>query len=95
MKPTSFLRICLRNLPVLASLAMKITPYSGNRKDFCPWIVMIKRLFLDWINVSCCSYSIGYSRELAVKVHPDAAIPGLARRDSALLGAKPTFDHGI
>ena len=70
-------------------------PYSRNRKDFCPWIVMIKRLFFDWINVSCCSYSIGYSRELAVKVHPDAAIPGLAWRDSALLGAKPTFDHGI
>jgi hypothetical protein len=56
---------------------------------------MIKRLFFDWINVSCCSYSIGYSRELAVKVHPDAAISSLAWRDSALLGAEPTFDHGI
>lgn len=81
-------KIHLRNLPVLAEPAAKITTNGGNRKTKSSWQKMIQGLFFDRVYVSSNNLTICICVKSAVFILPDAAEPEFFIRDPALVSAQ-------
>jgi len=82
----------LRNIKILAPETAQIATNGGNRKRFGPEHKMVKRFFLDGVNIFGNHPAINQKKKFALLVFPDTANPSFERRYPATMVAGLALD---
>ena len=87
-----FLRRALRNLPVLAELAMQVASGGGDRERSRLRQDVEQRFFLDWINVDRARVAVNEGLQFSVEMNAHAAVAALAVGQAAGSRAQLAFN---